>query len=270
MKKPLYLVYALIFLTACQEKSMKKRGNITFERGDTVCESTEKNHWLLDLVAQTNNDSVYLNTTTLGRKIEVHKHQLDSSSTLYSLLAETCKSDSILLLMTAHEFYSSMNGTVPAHLKKREQLKIKLWMRDKLTDREHIAYKTTYENNAIRQYTKNLRWNGTRDSATGIVYEKLKKNENTPKPIKKAKVHYVIKSLNDQLIDKSDADKLLLYDTKDKRILGGIRFLVGKLGAGESARAVVPSALGYGADGNTRVPGYMPLLLEVEIKEIIE
>lgn len=270
MKKPVILLYTLIFLIACAEKPMEKLGNVTFERNGKVCKTTNKNHWLIDLVARNAKDSIYLNTDALGRKIEVHKRQLDSNSTLFSLLEETCKNDSLRIHLTAQEFYSSMNGSVPTYLKKNEQIKIKLWMRDKLTDIEHIAYKKVYENDAIRRYTEKMRWNSIRDSATGIVYEQLKKIESSPKDIKKAKVNYVIRSLNEKLIAKSDEDMLLIYDIEDQNILGGIRFLISKLGAGESARAVVPSEMGYGADGNSRVPGYMPLLIEVEIKEILE
>ncbi len=248
---------------------MEKLGNISYIRGKEPCQSADKNHWLMDLEAKDGRDSVYLNTQKLGRKVEVHKLQLDSSSSLYTLLSQTCKADSILLKLSAAEFYKSMNGMVPANLKPDENITVQLWMRDKLTDVEHIAYKKVYENDAIRRYTERLRWNSKRDSTTGIVYEKLKSNGG-PQPIKKAKVKYIIKSLNEQLIASSKDDDLLVYDVGDKGVLGGIRFLVSKLGEGESARAVVPSDMAYGSDGNSRVPGYMPILLEVEVVEILE
>ncbi len=199
----------------------------------------------------------------------MHRLQLDSSSSLYMLLTQTCEGDSSKLKLTAKEFYTSMKGIVPAHLRGNDQITVHIWMRDKLTDVEHISYKKVYEKDLIGGYIENLRWNGTSDSSTGIVYEILKKDSG-PQPIKKAKVKYIIKSLNEQLIASSHGDRLLVFDVNDKGVLGGIRFLVSKLGLGESARAVVPSGMAYGADGNTRLPGYMPILLEIEIIEILE
>lgn len=269
MRNILIACIGSILLFACGEKPMDKMGDVTYSRGGEPCTTVAKNHWLMDVEARTANDSIYLNTNTMGRKIEVHRLQLDSTSTLYTLLLQTCERDSIELQLTAKEFYTSMKGKVPAHLKEGENIDVKIWMRDKLTDVEHITYKKVYENDAIRRYTEKLRWNGIRDSSTGIVYEKLKTNKGA-QPIQKAKVKYIIKSLNEQLIASSTDENLLVYDVRDKDVLGGIRFLVSKLGTGESARAVVPSDMAYGADGNSRVPGYMPILLEIEIVEILE
>ena len=269
MRHVFFVLLGSILLWSCNDKPMDKLGNVVYSRGGQPCEAELKNHWLMDIEASNAKDSVYLNTLQLGRKIEVHRLQLDSSSTLTKLLTQTCKGDSLKLKLTAKEFYTSMKGAVPAYLKDDDQIMVYIWMRDKLTDVEHISYKKVYEKDAIRRYTENLRWNGISDSATGIVYEKLRTNSG-PQPIKKAKVKYIIKSLNEQLIASSQGDRLLVYDVNDKGVLGGIRFLVSKLGLGESARAVVPSGMAYGADGNTRVPGYMPILLEIEIIEILE
>lgn len=269
MRNLLLACIGSILLFACGEKPMDKMGDVSYRRGGEPCAAVDKNHWLMDLEANNGADSTYLNTNEMGRKVEVHRLQLDSSSTVFKLLSQTCEDDSIQLQLTASEFYTSMNGKVPSNLKDNETIAVKIWMRDKLTDVEHITFKKVYENDAIGRYTEKLRWNGTRDSSTGIVYEKLKSKDG-PQRIKKAKVKYVIKSLNEQLIASSQDDNLLVYDVGDKGVLGGIRFLVSKLGAGESARAVVPSDMAYGSDGNSRVPGYMPILLEVEVVEILE
>jgi FKBP-type peptidyl-prolyl cis-trans isomerase len=269
MRKVFFAFVGIVLLWSCNDKPMDKLGNVKYSRGGKPCETARRNHWLMDLEACDALDSVYLNTIQLGRKIEVHRLQLDSSSTLYTLLVQTCKGDSLKLHVSAKEFYTSMKGSVPAHLKSDDQITVYIWMRDKLTDAEHISYKKVYEKDAVRRYIDNQRWKGIRDSETGIVYEKLKSNSG-PQPIKKAKVKYIIKSLNEQFIASSRGDRLLMFDASDKGILGGIRFLVSKLGLGESARAIVPSGMAYGASGNTRVPGYMPILLEVEIIEILE
>ena len=46
--------------------------------------------------------------------------------------------------------------------------------------------------------------------------------------------------------------------------------MISQLAEGESLRAVVPSDMAYGAEGNKRVPGYMPILIELEILEALD
>jgi len=267
--KNLILGFSVLLVLSCGDKPMDKMGSVSYSRSGEPCEEEAKDHWLMDLEARNSADSIYLNTNSLGRKVEVHKRQLDSASTVATLLEQTCEKDSIYLLLTAEEFYTSMNGKVPTNLKPKEKISVKIWMRDKLNDVEHIAYKKLYESDAITRYTEKFRWNGARDSTTGIYYEKLKTRKGS-RSIKKAKIKYVIKSLNEQLIARSQDGDPFIYDIRDKGVLGGISFLVSKLNAGESARAVVPSSMAYGADGNTRVPGYMPIILELEVLEVLE
>jgi len=269
MNKIILIALGALMVAACSEKPMEQLGDITYRRGGQACLTPDKNHWLLDLKAQNSKDSVYLNTNDLGRKIEVHKLVLDSSSAVFSILDETCESDSVLMILPAKVFYTGMSGSVPPYLKESELIEVMVKVRDKLTDIEHIAYKKMYERNAIDQYVNNLRWNGSRDSITGIVYEKLKTNDKPQSP-NKAKVKYLIKSLNEQLIASSQDGDPLLYDAKSKTTLKGIKFLISQLAEGESLRAVVPSDMAYGAEGNKRVPGYMPILIELEILEVLD
>jgi hypothetical protein len=189
---------------------------------------------------------------------------------VYKLLSETCIGDSLKMKLSAAAFYGGLGGKLPLHLADEEKITVQLDVVDKLTDREHIMYKKAYESDAISRYVEQQGWNIERDTASGIVFERLKKRPESSDVVSKAKVSYVIKSLNEQLVARSTAGDPLFYDRSDKGVLRGIHLLVSKLKEGESLRAIIPSDYAYGAMGNTRVPGYMPILIDLEVLEIID
>ncbi len=270
MRKCLYVCVLAALASCSSNEEYQQKGDVFYKPGQSTCTQTNKNHWLMDLVASNSKDSVYLNTITLKRKIEVHKLQLDTSSALYAILENTCSEDSITLKLPAKSFYAGLNGQVPAHLADDEQITVDVYMRSKLTDMEHISHKTLFERRAMASFVQANRWNSTQDSTTRIYYELLKTKENTSKNYNRAKVKYTISGLNNKVIAIGDANSPLVYDVKDKGVLKGIQFLMSKIGGGESIRGVIPSSQAFGQDGNQRIPGFTPLLIELEVLEVLE
>ncbi|MGB1039080.1 MAG: FKBP-type peptidyl-prolyl cis-trans isomerase [Bacteroidia bacterium] len=268
--KGVWIILSVFLLHSCGDKAFEKYEDISYRRGGNGCEDAIKNHWLLDITAQNSKDSTYLNTKELKRKVEVQRIQLDTSSSLVHLLSKTCKDDSIELRLKASEFYLSLNGRVPSHLTQDEQIKVKVNMRDKLSDIEHIAYKKLFESQAIAEYVEQNRWNADRDSMTQIYFEKLKSTKKSVPEYTKVAVEYTIKTLNDQLIYRSKEGEPFIYDSQDKGVISGIRYMIERLAEGESARAVIPSHHAYGADGNQRIPGYMPVVIELNVLNAVE
>lgn len=265
-----YIVVVLIgFMFSCADKPFQQTDGISFKRGGESCNDSKK-HWLLDIVASREDDSVYLNTMDLNRKVEVHISQLDTTSTLVKLLAQTCEGDSLDLRLTAGKFYTSLNGSVPSNLKTTDGIQVKVNVRGKLDDLEHIAYKKAFENTMIQRFLEQNRWNTVLDTASQINYERLKTKSGGNYEYSKAKVKYQMSTLTEKIIVFSKDEDPLLYDKKDSGILGGIHFLVSKLKVGESIRAVVPSQLAFGEKGNSKVPGYMPVIMELEVLEAID
>jgi len=255
---------------ACGESPFEQQGNIQYNRAATACSGANKNHWLMDLRVKNAADSVYLNTFTLGRKIEIHTPQIDTASDLYKLLSTTCAGDSIELKLDAKTFYTSLNGSVPMNMEGEENINVKIWMRDKLSDVEHIAYKKIFEAKAANAYVQENKWNAVYDSTKEVYMERLKTNKLARGDFNKVKIKYQISSLNGTPIANSRADDLFVYNKKDKEIIKGISYLVDRLAVGESGRVLVTSALAYGENGNEKVPGYMPVIIEIEVLEKIE
>jgi FKBP-type peptidyl-prolyl cis-trans isomerase len=270
VKKLLTLIFLFLVLVSCGNKPLDQLGSVMYLRGAEPCIDEDKNHWLLDLQARNSKDSLYQNTLSLVGKLEVHKLQLDTSSNVFDLLANTCKGDSIEMHLLAKTFYESLNGSVPLGMKPDEPIKVNIWVRDKLSDLQHIAYKKTFESHQMEQYVKANNWNANRDSTTEIYLDRLKQNKGNRGGNKKVLVSYIISNLNGKMLSKSTKDDLLVYSKKDKSILKGIQFIVNNLAVGESARALVPSDQAYGANGNEVVRGYTPVIIEIEVLAAID
>ena len=84
---------------------------------------------------------------------------------------------------------------------------------------------------------------------------------------RKSKISYAIKKLNESVIARSQEGDPFVYDPKDLGILGGIHYMMKNLAIGESGRAVVPSDQAFGADGNSKILGYTPIIIEIEVLE---
>ena len=257
-----------ILVISCGENTFQNHGNVFFKKGQSVCTEI-KNHWLLDIKAQNFEDSIYLDTRQLGMKIEIHRLNTDTTSAFIQLLGSTCKGDSIYFKIRAYDFYTALKGTVPTYLNDSDYVFATLWMRDKLGDLEHIAYKKAFESNQIDKFINNQRWNGIRDSSTLIYYEKLKSNINQSPKYSKAKIKYVLKKINGQVIYYTKSHDPFIFDPSDEGVIGGIRFLASKLSKGESLRAIVPSDFAYGDSGNHVISGYTPVIIEMELLEYV-
>ncbi len=267
----LFLGFAVIAILGCNDtKQYKKSGGLEYLKGDKDCIEPSKSHWLVDLELKNGKDSIYLNTNTLGRKVELHAKQLDTNTSLMKLLAQVCVQDSVDITINADSFYIALGGKTPLSLDKSKPIKVRLWMRDKLDDLQYLAHKQVFENEGVERFIKKSGWNGEQDTNTLIYFEKLKTTNLEVVDFKKAKLKYVIKSINENIIAFSKEGDPLIYDTSDKSILRGIQFLAKKLAVGESLRAIVPSSYAFGPDGNSKVPGYMPIIIELELLEILE
>mgnify|MGYP001593482568 CR=1 FL=1 len=264
MKQLLVGVVLLSFMVSCGDKPYDVDRGVEYLRGGDQCDDV-KDHWLVDLEAKTSSDSMYLSTHTLNRKVELQVSQLDTNSTLFRLLSETCESDSIKLKIEAQNFYRPLGGSVPFHLLEDEMIFVTVWMRDKLNDIEHIAFKKIYESQAMVNFVDQNNWNCDRDSVSQIYFERLKTNDGKRGSQDKVSVLYSIKTLNNKILISSKPDDPLVYNVNDRGIIKGIRFMVEHLAIGESARAVIPSDYAYGPDGNGKVPGYMPIIIELEV-----
>ena len=95
------LLILSVLIISCGENTFQKQGDVFYKKGQSNCTEI-KNHWLLDIKAQNPDDSIYLDTRQLGRKIEIHRLNTDTTSAFIQLLSSTCKGDSIQSFKGCH------------------------------------------------------------------------------------------------------------------------------------------------------------------------
>lgn len=270
MKLIFNMLLIVALLSACTKHKYTEVGGILVSKSDKVCDKDSANHWLVDIVAKAKADSTYLNTKLLNRKVEINASTMDKTSSVYKVLSQICTGDSVSFKFPADSFYLALGGVTPVWLEGREEISVTIFIQDKLNNLQYVAHKQAFENERITEYITNSKWNGKLDSSTDIYYEILKNNGQKVIPFKKAKFKYVIKSLQDNVLAFSKDEDPLVMDSDDKSILLGIHFLSKRLAVGESLRAVLPSSQAFGPEGNSKVAGYMPIAVELELLEIIE
>ena len=262
-----YLFLILTFAFACNDAKQEHRG-IVYERTGETCDLSTSTHWLIDLEISSA-DSVILDTRSLQRKVELSKQWLDTSSAVYELVATTCVDHQLSMSLKANDFYSSLGGSLPVGLDSSAILSVNVWVLDALNDDEYLAHKMAYERQAIVKYAERNGWNAQRDSATGVYYEALIDRE-TSETYSQAKINYTIMTLNHDLIVQNRKGEPLEYSSGDLSILPGVRFVADRMSQGDRFRAILPSGMAYGAEGNKRVPGFTPVVIELEMIETTE
>lgn len=259
----------MLGLLACSEQSSEQLGGTSYQLYSEGCESQQTVYWLMDMQVSNSADSIIFNTKKIGRKLELEFAATDSNASFIQLLAMLCPGDSMQAELSADSFYRSMGGMAPANVRD-QTLHVKVVMADRLDELQYMAHKRLYEKEQMANYIERFRWNAQLDSSSGIYYEKLKTARAFAPPFKKAKMKYLVKTLSDQLVTYSKEGEPMVFDKEDKDLLPGLRFVGSLLHSNESIRAVIPSHQAYGPKGNERVKGHQPVVVEMELIEIIE
>jgi FKBP-type peptidyl-prolyl cis-trans isomerase FkpA len=105
---------------------------------------------------------------------------------------------------------------------------------------------------------------------TGLYYIELKKGTGVrASKGKKVKVHYEGKLTNGTMFDSSQkTGKPFEFVLGQGQVIPGWDEGIAKMSVGGKAKLIIPSSLGYGAQGNQAIPAYSPLVFEVELLDV--
>lgn len=104
--------------------------------------------------------------------------------------------------------------------------------------------------------------------ASGLYYIERKKGRgNTPKKGEKVQIHYIAKYLNDFVFDNS-ADTLIDIIIGENQIFIGMEEGIKKMKKGGKATLIIPYELAFGEKGNSIIPPFTPLCIDVELVNI--
>lgn len=261
----LLVLWAFVFWGCKQQTTKQTAGGFTYKPVKMDCLDSNINYWLVDIMVKTDTDSVLFTTFNKKNKLELKRRVISQQSSLLPLLESLCVGETLELESRADSLYLGMGGKVPLSIHKEVELFATIALKDKLSERSYIANKLAFEKQSTERYLKQFSWDAQYDSLTRIYYQKMKEEPNKPQVDQRAKLNYSIESITGKFITKNKPDNPLLFDKSDKNILKGIHFLVGLLREGEKVRAILPSDQAFGPDGNSKVGGFNPIVIELEV-----
>jgi hypothetical protein len=266
------IITILAIVTSCTKEPWDGNNQFRFKIFNDECIiNTDDVHLLLNVAAYRNrDDSVFLNTYEIGRKLEISLNQVNTNSKMFSLLNDLCNGDSVILECVSDSFYMPFGGQVPYYLTSGEKVTYTIFVHDRLNRENYLFYKYSFEEKGIKSFIKEINWTPELDTASGIYYEKITENIDAEKIPQKGKIKYAIHTISGKLIDASKEDDYFKYDLENKGLLPGLRIILGKMKVTEKIKAIIPSHQAYGAEGEHNVPGFTPVIIEIELVEAIE
>lgn len=154
---------------------------------------------------------------------------------------------------------------------------------EETTEAIFLADKEAIENYLDTASIVNVKEYALENAAYYVIWQELSNSKDSVFVGDSLKIHYTGKLLrNGKVFDTSiesvaKANGLfnsnfkylpLSYASGDPRILYAFDFGISLMEVGDKASIILPSEMGYGRQGNERVPSNEPLIFEVELMEI--
>jgi FKBP-type peptidyl-prolyl cis-trans isomerase FkpA len=188
------------------------------------------------------------------------------------------KGDSATFIISPEKFFKNMMqyNELPDHVKGEEQLFFDIKLVDikpepvmLRADRLETRARKTEEPSKIRRY---LSENDVRVEPlpSGLYFIELIKGEGKKVADgKKVKVHFRGLFLDGRVFDSSyDREQPVTFIQGKGEVIPAWEEGIAKMGVGDKARLIVPSALAYGDQQRNNIKPHTPLIFEIEVLEV--
>jgi len=240
------------------EKSEQGRGG---EPGD---------FYLVDMIGQREDDSVFINSYTMGQKIKFVRTKPPFHSMFNDALGMLKSGDSIIFRMSADSFFIPLGQPLPNYLHKNELIRFTLTVKDVLNPEAHLVKMYEYELVKMLEFLDQKKWKYATDS-TGIKYEIIKEGNTIKAKVgDEVEVSYLLKYLNGKIINRTKPGDPLKFTVGSTDFINGLSRLALMAGEGAKLQAVIPFSEGFGEEGNAYISPYATLLLEMDIIKVIK
>lgn len=240
------------------------------------------------IIKQYSKDSVLVDSKNItGDGSGVFKYRLPKSSFSGSIedgLAMMSKGDSASFIINADSFFlkTQRAQSLPPHIKPGDHLLVTVAVRDiksaKELDEDQKKQQAEMEKKMMElQAAEQPAWEKyladnkitTKPTASGLIYIELKKGSGpSPLPTDQVKVHYTGTMLDGTKFD-SSLDKGEPATFGLNQVIPGWTEGLGMMKKGGKAKLVIPSALGWGAQGFQGIPPYAPVTFTVELLDVL-
>lgn len=268
------VIIAIVFFSACKKeiKYQKTASGLEyyyFSKSDTGKRGEPGDFYLVDMIGQREDDSIFINSYKLGQKIKLVRTQLPYHSLFNDALAMLKKGDSVIFKMPADSFFRPLGQPVPAYLKAAEPIRFTMAVKDVLDPEAHLLNMYIFELDKMIEFVKQKKWIVSTDKETGIKYEIIRKG-NGVKAVEndEVEISYFITYLDGKIIDRTkpgDRSKIIIGSPA---YIKGLSRIVSLAEEGSKVRAVIPFAEAFGEKGSAYVDPYATLVMDVEILKV--
>ncbi len=240
------------------------------------------------IIKQYSKDSVLVDSKNItGDGSGVFKYRLPKSSFAGSIedgLAMMSKGDSASFIINADSFFLKTQRAkeLPAHIKPGDHLLVIVKVKDIKNAQELEAEQKQQQAEREKQmmemqaaeapaWEKYLAENKitTKPTASGLIYIELKKGSGPrPAATDQVVVHYTGTMLNGEKFD-SSVDKGQPATFGLNQVIPGWTEGLQLMQKGGKAKLVIPSALGWGAQGFQGIPPFAPVTFTVELIDVL-
>lgn len=228
----------------------------------------------VNMVERTQRDSVFVNTRNANGFWQLQVREPAWKGDLAEGLTMLGAGDSISFLASVDTIYKKMGTVPPPFLKHGDYVKIDLKVvalktKDQV-DQERaaaMAEQANQEKDAINQYMQTNKIKA-QQTASGLYYVIDKKGTGAlPKPGQSVTVNYTGTLLDGTVFDSSlkPGRQPFSFVLGAGQVIKGWDEGVSLMPVGSKGRLIIPSALGYGAQGNGTIPANSPLVFSIEV-----
>lgn len=222
--------------------------------------------YLVNLRALREDDSVFLDTRSMGNKLKFQRGKSAYPGDFQQALSYMKVGDSVVFRFRADSFYvQTFNLPVPAYLTSVEYIRMYIGLEDILSPIEHKVRMYQYELEEMETYLADKKWDYLTDTLTGIKYEVLEEGEgSTYQDGDEVNYKYFMKLTDGKIVVRTNPDSYLSTVVDDGTHIEGLDHLFRSMKPGGKVRALIPFSLAFGDVGNAVVPAYSTIVVELE------
>lgn len=240
-----------------------------YTKPDTGSSGKPGYYYLVDMIGQREDDSVFIDSYKLGQKIKFVRTAPPFHSLFNDALGMLKLGDSIIFRMPADSFFKPLGQTIPNYLKPNEKIRFTMKVKDILDPEAHLLKMYVYELDKMVEYVKLKKWNYLTDKETGIKYEVVKKGNSIKAVVgDEAEVSYLITYLDGKILDRTKPGDRMKVKVGSEDYIKGLNRIILLGEEGSKIQAVVPFAEAFGETGSRYVDPYATLVVELEILKI--
>ncbi len=135
--------------------------------------------------------------------------------------------------------------------------------------RDPVEYEQELIDNYIEMYNDSIHLSFDK-SESGLYYTDIQKGtgESTPLESDEVSVFYRGTLTDGREFDSNIGGSVFSFTIGENQTIQGFEEGVRQMKKGGRSRVIIPSSLGYGEEGSSKIPGYTPLVFDLEIVDI--